>query len=1100
MNRRTSERPATLDPVALLRATAPFRELTERLVRHEGAAGELAWGGFWGSARALCTAALSAELGRPLLVVCADAAEAESAAEDLRAFGRGAFPFPAREGKLGTESEVLRARHRAMARLARPDFTGCLVAPLAALAQPVPRPGEGVVELVEGGRLDPDDLARRLVAAGYERVPAIAEPGEFARRGDVLDVFPPALGEPLRLEFFDDELESLRVFDLGTQRTRHVLRRLEVPLVRELPAWAAEDQPLLPEVLPDDVLVVLWDPDTLDARGAALRAHAPGATRALTRAAAALEGRRRLSLATLPGRDGTLSTLSVEEYAQGVVAGLERLAQRAADGEHVLLFASTRAEAQRMEELLAESGRTEAGVVVHEGVLERGFRVPEARLTVLHHGELLPEGGHGRRARRAGGAARRRDTAALHDAMALRPGDLVVHAVHGLCRFRGMEAGRDGEQDVLVLEFADGVLLKVPASRVDLVERYVGAGGTTPKLDKPGTGAFLARRRKVEEAVEDLAASLLEVQARRAALPGFAFPDPGEDQRAFEASFPWEDTPDQVQGTREIHEDLGRPRAMDRLVCGDVGYGKTELAARAAFRAIHAGKQVAVLVPTTVLCEQHLRSFRERFADWPVTVAGLSRLVRGAERRQVLEGLASGAVDLVVGTHRLLSSDVKFRDLGLVVVDEEQRFGVEHKERLKRKRAQVDVLTLTATPVPRTLHMALAGLRDITSLATAPAGRREIHTEIRFADEDELVREAIRRELDRGGQAFFLHNRVRSLPKVRDRLQRLVPEARLVLAHGQMEPRELEKAMLAFVRGDADVLVSTTIVESGLDIPNANTILVDDAHRHGLADLHQLRGRVGRSTRRGYCYLLVPRGQPLPNDARRRLKAIEEMRYLGAGFQLALRDLEIRGAGNLLGPEQSGHIQAVGYETYRRLLAQAVARLRNRHAAAAGGAPPVCDVQLGVAAALPSAYVPEEELRLEVLRELDGVRTPERLAEALEGLRDRFGPPPDELTALARLFFLKHRLGALGFAAVHRVGDHLACTLDDARAVEKALTGRGVELRIVTARRAHWMLPRGDESPAEALEHVFGVAAACRPRRRRGQSRGRAGRRPPRST
>jgi transcription-repair coupling factor (superfamily II helicase) len=483
---------------------------------------------------------------------------------------------------------------------------------------------------------------------------------------------------------------------------------------------------------------------------------------------------------------------------------------------------------------------------------------------------------------------------------------------------------------VLALEFADGALLQVPASRVDLVERYVGAGGAPPELDKLGGGAFLRRRRKVEEAVEDLAADMLEVQARREALPGFAFPEPGPEQRAFEESFPWEDTPDQAQGTAEIHADLGLPRATDRLICGDVGFGKTELAARAAFRAIHAGKQVAFLVPTTLLAEQHARSLAERFADWPLRIARLSRLAQPAERRETLAGLAAGTVDLVVGTHRLLSDDVRFADLGLVIIDEEQRFGVQDKELLKRKRAQVDVLTLTATPIPRTLHQALAGIRDITALATAPAGRQEVHTEIRYRDEDALIKEALERELARGGQVFFVHNRVRSLAAAAEKLQRLAPRARIVLGHGQMDAEELEDAMIAFVRGEADVLCSTTIVESGIDIPNANTILIDDAQRFGLADLHQLRGRVGRATRRGWCYLLIPRHQPLPLDARRRLKAVEEMRYLGAGFQLALRDLEIRGAGNLLGAEQSGHIHAVGYETYRRLLAQAVARLKRR--------------------------------------------------------------------------------------------------------------------------------------------------------------------------
>jgi len=678
--------------------------------------------------------------------------------------------------------------------------------------------------------------------------------------------------------------------------------------------------------------------------------------------------------------------------------------------------------------------------------------------------------------------------------MALKPGDLVVHAVHGLALFRGLDrAESQATQDFILLEFKDNAELKVPVSRVDLVERFIGAGGGNPELDRLGSGSFAKRRMKVESAVEDLAAEMLDIQAKREAVPGFAFPDGGAEQVEFEASFPWEDTPDQAQGMLEIHADLALPRAMDRLLCGDVGYGKTELAARSAFRAIHAGKQVALLVPTTVLAEQHVRSLRQRFADWPMAIEVLSRLVKPAKKREIIADLKSGAVDFVVGTHRLLSRDVEFKNLGLVIIDEEQRFGVRHKEELKRKRAQVDVLTLTATPVPRTLHMAMAGIRDITSLSTAPVGRQEVHTELRYDDEKDLIQDVLERELARGGQAFFLHNRVKTLDLTAERIQRLVPQARIVVGHGQMEPKELEKAMLTFVRGDADILVATTIIESGLDIPNANTIFVDQAQRHGLSDLHQLRGRVGRSEKRGYCYLLIPRGKPLPLDARRRLKAIEEMRYLGAGFQLAVRDLEIRGAGNLLGSEQSGHINAVGYETYRRLLAEAVTRMRRQGRVAASGIEPACDLALGLNAALSPEFVPDEETRLQLLRELDRIRTPEQISAVLESVRDRFGPPPQELENLAKLFFLKHRLGRLGLDAMQRVENHLSCSLREAKIFEKAISGLGIDLRVMTARRARWMLPDPQASPEEVLEMVFATAIACRqPRKQRKCTRGKS--------
>lgn len=1073
-------------PVSLLRSTPSFQDLAAKW-RDQGLR-RLHWGGLWGSSKALLSAALAKEEGQPMLVICADAQQVAMALDDLQAFGCGAVPFPARESSLGTEADVLRERHHALTLAERDGFQGILVAPLAALIQAVPAATEGgdadMLHLEEGMTLDPEELTKQLVEAGFRRVPSITEAGEFARRGDILDFYAPAVGEPLRLEFFDEELESMRVFDLGTQRTRHVLRKVEVPLAQDL-AEAAGAEELLPlERFAATMRVLVWEPSAVEERRTQLRFLGPQAVSALNRVDTDLQQRPVLEVATLPGEDGTMTTLSVEEYCQGVAPGVAVLAQRAAEGENALVLCSTDAEADRLRQILEDGGGKNSKMQLVAGGLERGFRIPEARLTILHHREFIP--GHGSHRPKP---RRRRDhpTEAIDTVMALRPGDLVVHLVHGLALFRGLDASdHSASQDVILLEFDGGAELKVPVSRVDLVERFIGAGGANPELDRLGSGAFERRRSKVEAAVEDLAAEMLEIQAKRQAVPGYAFPEPGKEQMEFEASFPWEDTPDQAQGTREIHADMSLPRAMDRLLCGDVGYGKTELAARIAFRAIMEGKQVALLVPTTVLAEQHWRSLRQRFADWPIEIATLSRLVPPAKRKETIAGLADGSVDFVIGTHRILSKDVLFKDLGLVIIDEEQRFGVRHKEMLKRKRAQVDVLTLTATPVPRTLHMAMAGIRDITSLSTAPVGRQEVHTEIRYDDESAMVAEVLRRELARGGQVFYLHNRVKSLDLTATRLQRLVPEAKIVTGHGQMDPKELEKVMLQFVRGEADILCATTIIESGLDIPNANTILVDQAQRHGLADLHQLRGRVGRSDKRGYCYLLIPRGKPLPLDARRRLKAIEEMKYLGAGFQLAMRDLEIRGAGNLLGSEQSGHINAVGYETYRRLLSAAVARLKRQNQVQASGLEPACDLALGVDAALSPEFVPDEEIRLQLLRELDRVRQPKEIDAVLEAVRDRFGPPPRELERLAQLFFLKHRLGALGLDSLQRVGDHLVCSLREARQFEKALADQEIDLRVLTARKALWMLPEPSASPEEVLDLVFQTAIACRiPRKRR---------------
>ncbi len=1097
---RPRGKPAGAPGEGSLLASAPTWQ--ELVAAWRAADAPLHWGGFWGSSKALATTTLARAADAPLLVVVADHAAMELALDDLASFGAGAVPFPAREARLGAEAEVLRERFHALELVARQGFAGLLVAPVAALVQPVAAAddGDAVLAIAQGQRLAPDELLKRLVRAGFERVPAISHPGELAMRGDILDLYAPAMGEPLRLEFFDDELESIRVFDLSTQRTRHVMRQVRVPLGQDLAEVAGDDDPLPHERLPAGMRVVHWEPGLIAEAFQRLALHGGAYKRAQRRYEGWLaDGAPPLELATLPGRDGTLDVLSVEEYCQGVAEGAALLAERAAGGERVSVCCATEAERERLGHLLEERGHDAAALNLRLGGLEKGFRVPEARLTVIHHRELVP--GHG--AHRPKPRHKRHETAAVDSLLSLKPGDLVVHAVHGLGRFRALDAGQPaphggegGAQDVIVLEFAEGALLQVPASRVDLVERYIGAGGGSgaPPLDRLGSGSFLRRRGKVEAAVEDLAADLLEIQARRQGSAGVPIPW-SKEQEDFDASFPWEDTPDQAQGTREIMEDLGGPAPMDRLICGDVGYGKTELAARAAFRAVAAGRQVAVLVPTTVLAEQHTRTFRQRFADWPVTVGQLSRIVAPKQRKEVIEGLRSGAVDIVIGTHRLLSKDVTFADLGLVVIDEEQRFGVKAKTALQRKRAEVDVLTLSATPIPRTLHMAMAGIRDISALSTAPVGRLEVHTEIRYGDEDDLVADALRRELERGGQVFFVHNRIHDLEPIAQRLQRLCPGIRVVTGHGQMEPRELEKAMLAFVRGEADVLVSTTIVESGLDIPNANTILIDDAQNYGLADLHQLRGRVGRSSTRGFCYLLIPRGQPLSQDSRRRLKAVEELRYLGAGFQIAMRDLEIRGAGNLLGAEQSGHIAAVGFETYRRLLSQAVARLKRRghgprpEEAPAAAPDPAADVAVGVAAALPPTYVPDEESRLQILREFDQVRQPEEVDAALAALRDRFGPPPPEAGRLARLFFLKHRLGALGFDALQRVDDRLVCTVREMKPVEKALAEHRVDFRVITPRQAHWVLPKPRWGPDEVLDHLFEVASACRPRTKGRQSR-----------
>jgi transcription-repair coupling factor (superfamily II helicase) len=549
----------------------------------------------------------------------------------------------------------------------------------------------------------------------------------------------------------------------------------------------------------------------------------------------------------------------------------------------------------------------------------------------------------------------------------LQVGDYVVHASYGIGKFLGIKTIREkgAAAEYLTIEYADGVKIQVSVRNIALVQKYIGTSPRRPNLSKVGSKRWQKQKEKVARSVRDLAAELLQIQAKRQALGGIAFSEDSTWQAEFEESFAYQETPDQITAAQEIKTDMHEPVAMDRLLCGDVGYGKTELAMRAAFKAVENGKQVAVLVPTTVLCVQHGRTFTERFADFPICIEILNRFKTSRQARDIIARTKQGKVDIVIGTHRLLSGDMGFKDLGLLIIDEEQRFGVEHKERLKKMRVNVDVLTMTATPIPRTLHMSLLGLRDISSLATPPLDRRSIVTAVTPYNDD-LIKKAVYRELNRQGQVFFLHNRVKTIEKKAWEIQNLVPDARVTIAHGQMSKSELEKAMIDFVLGETDVLVCTTIIESGLDIPNANTIFINDADRFGLAEMHQLRGRVGRYKHRAYAYMLLPASRPITPTAAKRLKAIEEYSHLGAGFRIALRDLEIRGAGNILGPEQSGHIQTVGYQMYCELLANAVRQLKNEPIEVI----PTAVVDLGFAAYIPKNYIPIDRLRMDAYRKI----------------------------------------------------------------------------------------------------------------------------------
>jgi transcription-repair coupling factor (superfamily II helicase) len=727
---------------------------------------------------------------------------------------------------------------------------------------------------------------------------------------------------------------------------------------------------------------------------------------------------------------------SVERFS-GDVARVRDELDAIAVHDRVLVACHNEGECKRLGEVLAAGQLMQSGLLrLVTGRVRAGFRLlPSSPLApeVGARGEegVLVLGGqelfHREEVRQVL-PRRRLESRAIDSFLDLNEGDLVVHVSHGIARYRGMQIlekhggnGRAGTasglhhaEEHLVLEFRDEVRVYVPASKIDLVQKYVGGSNTDPELSKFGGTSWLNRKAKVQEAVLDLASDMIQLQALREAEPGFALPPDSEWQAEFEASFPYQETPDQLTTLSEIKGDMQRARPMDRLVCGDVGYGKTELAVRAAFKAIDNGRQVAVLVPTTVLAEQHFRTFSQRLAEYPFVVECLSRFRSHGEQKRIVERLAKGGIDVIIGTHRLVSADVRFKDLGLVIIDEEQRFGVEHKERLKRLRQKVDVLTMTATPIPRTLHLSLLGIRDISNLETPPPDRLAIETRIvRF--DPQLIRHAVLRELNRDGQVYFVHNRVQNIHDIADRLRQIVPEARVAVVHGQMPEGELEQAMLRFVRREADILVATTIIESGLDIPNANTMFINQADHHGLADLHQLRGRVGRYKHRAYAYLLLDGERQITPVAARRLKAIEEFTELGAGFKIALRDLEIRGAGNILGTQQSGHIAAVGYEMYCQLLENAVRTLKRQPLRT----PLEVTVDLPWAAYLPRDYVPGQRLRIEVYRRLARVRRLERVDDFRQELRDRFGPLPEPADWLLRLAELRLRAARWQVATVH---------------------------------------------------------------------------------
>jgi transcription-repair coupling factor (superfamily II helicase) len=1004
------------------------------------------------------------------------------------------------------------------------------------------------VTLKRSEEVDIEVLTAHLASVGYTQVDLVEMPGQFTRRGGILDVYSPEFDRPVRIEFFGDEIETIRKFDPETQRSQsgldetELLPLTETPATEQLlaavngrlsrqriqiendaendemaaeaaaaggvsvfPGWeffapvAGADRSLL-TLLPRCALFVdepamvrsqidrwwskvelrhersgigsLFRPEDIYLRPevlqASLDAHM-GLDLDQLGAVDVLEADTTLGEIELPTRPtlrfhGSIPALTeqlkklIASEARIVLAAphqgdVERLATvlREYEVPYRLGSRAPRAGDTMLEEASYMAGDLRVPVIVRSP-LASGVVFANANLIVFGANDLSDEADVAARP-----VPRKSKTAAfVSDFRDLGVGDYVVHVEHGIAQYQGLkEIEQDGlSVEFMILEFAEGAKLYVPLTRLDLIQKYRSTDtGPAPVLNRLGTQQWTRTKARVRKAMQDMAAELLKLYAERHTAQGNAFSVDNEFQREFEDSFDFSETDDQITAIRAVKDDMESPTPMDRLLCGDVGYGKTEVAMRAAFKAVQDGKQVAVLTPTTVLSFQHFETFKQRFAQFPIHIEMISRFRTAKEQKDIIERVATGRVDILIGTHRLLSKDIKFQDLGLLVVDEEQRFGVRHKERLKQLRKEIDVLAMSATPIPRTLHMSLVGLRDMSIIETPPKDRMAIQTVVARFDE-KIIRSAIEVELERGGQVFFVHNRVESIYEIAARIQELVPSARVAVAHGQMGENDLEKVMLAFMRHEFDVLVATTIIENGLDIPLANTILINRAERHGLSELYQLRGRVGRSNRRAYAYLLIPPENELTEIARRRLAALKEFSDLGAGFKIAALDLELRGAGNMLGGEQSGHIEAVGFELYTSMLEAAVKEMKGE----AGEERPATQLNLGIALRIDESYVPEENQRLRLYKKIAGANTEASVNEIRAEMQDRYGAPPDPTVYLLEAAFLRLECERLGIAQIDRKRAELHIRFMENAAVDPAHL---MQLVARNAKRGAQFTPQG---------------------------------------
>jgi transcription-repair coupling factor (superfamily II helicase) len=986
------------------------------------------------AAQPLLAALIARQTDQSLWVLCANVRAQEAMHNEISNWFPDALFFPESErlpaGDGIADPETSAERLAILEAIVIGRARSIVVTTAASLQQSVPQPK--MLQTLEfslkrGAATDRDELIEKLTRAGFERVPQVSVRGQFAVRGGIIDLFSFQHLSPVRIELWEDRVESIRRFDLDQQTSveqldacRILLGDVESATCEFLQYLAPDDLVLDAEALSDEELrrrVTGIVPGLISFRRGASSAEEPEDFRTAF---------HEHGLGEFDAGDFVINEAKRERF-------FGQLAEWRAEGWSVFVFCNNEGEQERLLDLIPAAQSDALHFVI--GTLARGFTFPAAKVAVLSDAELFGRYRHTRARRNALRRAQELGRRSQIDFSELVEDDLVVHLEHGIGRFEGIrslpgggreqgaesasEANRD---DVMVIAFANDARLYVPLEKSYLVSKYVGVGRKNPPLSTLGDGKWSKAKKSAEAAVFEYANRLLSLHAERESAKGFAFPPDTHWQREFESSFLFKETRDQITAIAATKEDMEQERPMDRLICGDVGFGKTEVAIRAAFKAVTGGKQVAVLVPTTVLAQQHYQTFRERMSDYPITVETLSRFRTPAEQRRTIEGLRDGSVDIVIGTHRLISKDVSFKDLGLVVIDEEQRFGVLHKERFKEMFKLVDMLTLSATPIPRTLYLSLMGAKDMSTIETPPPNRIPVETLICPYDE-RIIRDAVERELARQGQVFFLHNRVTSIERVRRRLAQLCPNARIVVGHGQMSEHELEEVMHHFVSGQADVLISTTIIESGLDIPNANTIIIDRADRFGLADLYQLRGRVGRAQSKAYAYLLLPRDMMTVGEARKRINAIKQYGSLGAGFKIAMRDLEIRGAGNILGTAQSGHIINIGFDLYCSLLRQAIAKTRGDKVERR----PDVSLRLDFVvtreaealalsrdhagerawAFLPASYLSESQTRIQAYRHLAEIHSQEQLDALRKTWRDRFGPLPDAAMNLVLLSEIK---------------------------------------------------------------------------------------------